>query len=342
MTDSPGGGSGDACGTRVPPGTRADLPAVVAELYTGESTRIPITVFHGVDPGPRVFVTAAVHGDELNGVAVCRELIAALDAVELRGTVVIVPIVNVLGAQLHSRYLPDRRDLNRHFPGSTTGSLASRIARLITDEVIAGSDVGVDLHTAANRRTNVPQVRVDTEQPRATELALVFGAPYVLYAAMRPGSLRLAASELDIPVLTYEGGEALRFDPEPIQVAVDGLRRLLAHLDMVDGAPPSPHEPVLMRESRWMRAERGGVLDLQVRPGQSVRDGEPLWTTNDPFGEERSTVESPVDATVIGATTLPLVVPGDAVVHLGVPGERPPAEDDPTDEEDLVADEPDP
>lgn len=328
-------------GEPVAPGTRADLAAVVAESYTGERTRIPITVLHGAGAGPRVFVTAAVHGDELNGVAVCRELIGLLDPAALRGTLVIVPIVNVLGAQLHSRYLPDRRDLNRHFPGSPTGSLASRIAHVVIEAVIAGSDVGVDLHTAANRRTNVPQLRVDTEQPRATELALAFGAPYVLYAAMRPGSLRLAATDLGIPVLTYEGGEALRFEAEPIRVATAGIRRLLAHLDMVDEAPAAAADPVLMRESRWMRAERGGILDMQVHPGESVRAGDELWTTNDPFGEERSTVESPVDAVVIGGTTLPLVVPGDAVLHLGIPGERPPVEDDPTDEEDL-ADDPDP
>ena len=320
----------------VAPGTRADLSLAISESYTGDRTSIPLTVFRGVEPGPRVFVTAAVHGDELNGVAVCRELLNTIDAEELRGMLVIVPIVNVLGAQLHSRYLPDRRDLNRSFPGTSTGSIAARMARHLIDEVVAGSDVGVDLHTATNRRTNVPQLRLDTTDDRALELGLAFGAPYVLDAMVRPGSLREAATALGVTVLTYEGGEALRFDAEPIRVALDGILRLLRHLKMRDDAPRDPDEPpLIMHESRWMRADRGGILDLQVSAGDHVEVGDPLWTTTGPFGRERTSVESPYDAVVIGATTLPLVGPGDAVVHLGIPGERPPMEDDPSEEEDL-------
>jgi uncharacterized protein len=331
-----GDGEVRIAGTDVPPGTRADLMCPVSEFYTGDRTSIPITVLRGDQHGPRVFVTAVIHGDELNGLAACRALIGTLDPSQLRGTLVLAPMVNVLGAQLHSRYLPDRRDLNRSFPGSSSGSLAARLARIVLDEVVRGSDVGIDLHTAANRRTNVPQIRIDVQDDRAHELALAFGAPYVLAAAMRPGSLRQAAGELGVSVLTYEGGEALRFEQEVIDVAVEGVRRVLGHLGMLDDPPAGAPQPVLMTESRWMRAERGGVLDLAVSPGDAVEVGEPLWTTTDPLGEERSTVHAPVDAHVIGGTTLPLVAPGDAVLHLGVPGSRVPTEDDPSDEEDVT------
>ena len=327
-------------GVEVAPGQRADVAPLASESYTGDRTTLPMAVLNGARHGPKVFVTAAVHGDELNGIAVCRELLGRLDPAELAGMLVLVPIVNVLGAQLHSRYLPDRRDLNRSFPGSYSGSMASRIARLVLDEVVADSDAGVDLHTAANRRTNVPQLRIDTSDRTALALAHAFGAPFVLDASLRSGSLREVARDLSVPVLTFEGGEALRFEPEVVGIALDGVLRLLGHLGMIEGAPPAPTTPpVVMHESRWVRAERGGIIDLHVTPGEAVTVDQPLWTTTSPLGAERATVTSPDDGVVIGATTLPLVSPGDAIVHLGMPGERAAAEDDPTQEEDTDQDE---
>lgn len=321
-------------GVEVPPGVRRDLMPLASESYTGDRTTIPMAVLNGAEDGPRLFVTAAIHGDELNGIAVCRELLTLLDPAHLAGIVIVVPIVNVLGAQIHSRYLPDRRDLNRSFPGTRSGSMASRIARLLMDEVVADSDLGIDLHTAANRRTNVPQLRINAGNDRASDLAEVFRPPYVLDASLRSGSLREVAHELGVPVLTYEGGEALRFDEEAVRVAVDGTLRILAHLGMTDRAPEPEHPTVRMHESRWIRAERGGIVDMHVEPGQEVVEGEALWTTTSPLGPERATVESPVDGVVIGATTLPLVSPGEAIVHVGIPGDRPSVEDDPSAEED--------
>ncbi|MDX1657937.1 MAG: succinylglutamate desuccinylase/aspartoacylase family protein [Nitriliruptorales bacterium] len=325
-------------GATIPPGTRRDLTPVASEAYTGDRTTIPMAVLHGRVPGPRVFVTAAVHGDELNGIGVCRTLLGRVQPDDLAGTVIVVPIVNVLGAQLHSRYLPDRRDLNRSFPGSHSGSMAARIARLVMDEVVTGSTVGIDLHTAANRRTNVPQLRIDTADDRALELALAFGAPYVLDATRRAGSLRHVAGERGVTVLTFEGGEALRFDETCIEVATDGILRVLHRLDMLPSAPPAPAPPVVMHESRWLRAERGGILDLHVQPGDTVAEGQEVWTTTSPLGAERSTITASLEGVVIGATTVPLVTPGDAILHIGVPGERAPSEDDPTEEEDLEED----
>lgn len=323
-------------GVEVPPGVRRDLTPLASESYTGDRTTIPMAVLNGAEDGPRLFVTAAIHGDEINGTAACRDLLGLLDPADLAGIVIVVPIVNVLGAQIHSRYLPDRRDLNRSFPGSHAGSMAARIARLLLDEVVQDSDVGIDLHTAANRRTNVPQLRVRAGDARAFELARAFGAPYVLDAAVRPGSLREVARDLGVPVLTYEGGAALRFEEEVGRIAVDGILRVLAHLGMIANAPPPASPPVTMHESRWVRAERGGIVDMHVQPGQEVEEEQPLWTTTSPLGAERATVTSPFAGIVIGATTLPLVAPGEAIVHIGVPGDRPSLEDDPSAEEDLA------
>ncbi|MBS3940637.1 MAG: succinylglutamate desuccinylase/aspartoacylase family protein [Actinobacteria bacterium] len=322
-------------GVSVAPGERRHLFPSASESYTGDRTTLPMAVLNGTGDGPRVFVTAAVHGDELNGIAVCRSLLDTLDPVDLDGVLVVVPIVNVLGVQIGSRYLPDRRDLNRSFPGSHDGSMAARIARLLLDEVIQGSDVGIDLHTAANHRTNVPQVRVDTRDERAHDLAVAFGAPFVLDARMRPGSLRETAGDLGVPVLTYEGGGPLRLDEGAIDVASRGVLRVLHRLGMIDDAPAPAHAaPMVLHESRWLRAERGGLLELHVAAGDHLEPGQPLWSTVSPLGEERATHEAGDEGFVIGATTLPLVQPGQALLHVALPGDRVPVEDDPTDEED--------
>ncbi|MEX0952977.1 MAG: M14 family metallopeptidase [Nitriliruptoraceae bacterium] len=322
-------------GVAVEPGERRDLAPAATESFTGDLTSLPMTVVNGVEDGPRVFVTAAVHGDELNGIAICRMLLDELDASRLRGSVVVVPVANVPGVQINSRYMPDRRDLNRSFPGSHDGSMASRFARLLLDEVVTGSDIGIDLHTAANHRTNVPQIRLVTADEAMLRLALAFGAPFVLDARVRPGSLRAAASDQGVGVLTYEAGGPLRFDDDAIDTGRRGVMRVMQRLDMIDDAPyPAEPEPMVLHASRWLRADRGGILELHVESGDRVQTGQPLWTTSSPLGAERAVVEADEEGHVIGATTLPLVQPGHAILHIALPGDRQPSEDDPTDEED--------
>jgi uncharacterized protein len=322
-------------GVSVEPGERRDLAPAASESITGDLTSLPLTVINGAGDGPRMFVTAAIHGDELNGIAICRRLLDTLDAADIQGSVIVVPIVNVPGVQITSRYLPDRRDLNRSFPGSHSGSMAARIARLLLDEVVIGSDLGIDLHTAANHRTNVPQLRIATENERMLALAVAFGAPFVLDARHRAGSLRAAAAELGVGVLTYEGGSPLRFDDYAVDVGFRGVLRVMQRLGLIADAPPPAHPaPMVLHESRWLRAERGGILELHVAPGDHVDAGRPLWSTTSPLGAERAVVDAEEEGYVIGATTLPLVQPGHAILHLALPGDRSPAEDDPTDEED--------
>lgn len=323
------------------PGSRDDLLLRVSESYTGDQLSVPVTVLNGTASGPVLFVTAAVHGDELNGIGIIRELLGRLGPADITGSVVCVPFVNVLGVEFHSRYLPDRRDLNRCFPGSPSGSTGSRLAHTLMTQIVAPADAGVDLHTAASHRTNTPQVRVRLDDPATSKLAFAFGAPCLVDAGLRPGSLRDAADRSGVPVLTYEAGQALRFDEEAIATGVAGVLRVLGVLGMIDDPPSAPaRTPLVSDETHWIRAERGGIVDVHVTGGEHVEVGQPLWTVTGPFGSERSQKLSPHDGVVIGLTTLPLVNPGDAVVHLAVAGRHAAAWiDEPTDEEDVPSDE---
>ena len=216
---------------RVRAGASRDVELPITRLVTGGDASLPVRVVHGREDGPVVWVSGAIHGDEVIGVEVIRELIATLSPKEFQGTLVAVPVVNVLGFMAGDRYLPDRRDLNRMFPGSPRGSLASRIAHLFMTEVVKKCDVGIDVHTAADKRANLPQIRADLDDPRTRELAEAFGAPVMVHARVRDGSLRQAAVEVGAKVLLYEAGEALRFDDESIATGVAGVRRVLAFLE---------------------------------------------------------------------------------------------------------------
>lgn len=318
-------GDGDLCiGTaRVEPGRRADLRLRVSESYVGEHLSIPVTVINGAKPGVALFVTAAVHGDELNGIGIVQELLSAVHPGQLCGTLILVPVVNVLGLPLRSRYLPDRRDLNRSFPGSAEGSMAARLAHTITTEVVDNCSVGVDLHTGATGRTNLPQIRAMLDDPQTLAYARAFGAPIMVDAPQRAGSMRAVAHDRGVRVLTYEAGEALRFDDDAIGVGVAGVTRLMVHLQMLPGgtvADAADLATLEADETHWVRADRGGIITLRVSPGDTVAAGQELWTVSSPFGQDRDPKVSPYDGVVIGSSTVPLVNPGDAVVHIAVPG----------------------
>ena len=237
-------------GVRVRAGTVRALELPITRLVTGADVTLPVRVVHGREDGPCIWVNAAIHGDEVVGVEVVRQVMAGLDPKTFRGTLVAVPIVNVLGFMTGDRYLPDRRDLNRSFPGSARGSLASRIAHLMMTEVVAKCEVGIDLHTGSDRRTNLPQVRADLDDPRTRELAAAFGAPVMLHARVRDGSLRHAARESGATVLLYEGGENWRFDEWAIAAGTDGVRRVLGRLGMVDLPDEEPPGPSVECRSR--------------------------------------------------------------------------------------------
>ena len=302
---------------RIRAGSARSLELPISRLVTVAEVTLPVRVVHGREDGPTVWVNAAIHGDEVVGVEVIRQVMGALDPKTFRGTIVAVPIVNVLGFMNGDRYLPDRRDLNRSFPGSARGSLAGRIAHLFMTEVVAKCEVGIDLHTGADRRSNLPQVRADLDDPGTRHLAAAFGAPVMLHSSIRDGSLRQAAREHGAKVLLYEGGENLRFDAYAVDAGVAGVRRVLAALDMIEWPDPSV-APVSVecRSSGWVRARRSGILELGVQLGQEVVEGQRIGSLFDSFGKTVSAVYANRDGIVIGRSEAPLVHSGDAVVHL--------------------------
>ncbi|MDH3702019.1 MAG: succinylglutamate desuccinylase/aspartoacylase family protein [Alphaproteobacteria bacterium] len=307
------------CGTTLKPGERATVDVPATALSTHTEVTMPVHVVHGRRPGPRLFVCAALHGDEINGVEIIRRLMRQSALRRLSGTLIAVPVVNVLGFVSLSRYLPDRRDLNRSFPGSTSGSLAARLANLFLTEVVSGSTHGIDLHTGAIHRTNYPQIRANLGNADAERLATAFGAPIVINAGLREGSLRAAARESGIPVLVYEAGEALRFEEVSIRAGLRGVLRVMRALEML----PRPKErqervpPIIIRSSGWARAPSSGVLRLVTHNGALVKAGDRLGLINDPYGETEIEIVARADGIVIGHTTLPVVNEGDALFHIG-------------------------
>lgn len=298
-------------------GTRRNLSLPVARSPIQAFLEMPVMVAHGLRPGPRVFLSAAVHGDELNGLEIIWRVMEALRPKRLRGTVVAVPIVNVFGFSAQSRYLPDRRDLNRSFPGTARGSLAARVAYQFQTEIMAGCDVGIDLHTGSLMRSNYPQVRANLEDPETYALAEVFGAPVMMHAAERKGSLRRAAVAAGIRCLLYEGGEGQRFDHRAIEIGVAGIHRVLGYL----GAVPVPSGPTpttrRLGRSSWVRATRGGLVHLEVAPGDVVDARADVGRIVDVYGKRVARLKAPFDGVVLARANNPLVHKGDAVIHVG-------------------------
>ena len=294
-----------------------DLP--ISRLVTGTQISLPLNVLHGRHDGPVVWLSAAVHGDEIGGVEIIRRALGSIDPRDLSGTIVAVPIVNVHGFLNGDRYLPDRRDLNRSFPGSATGSLAARVAHLFMQEIVARCDVGIDLHTGSDHRTNLPQIRADLDDATTRELAVAFGAPLMMHAQLRDGSMRAAATSAGSTVLLYEGGEAWRYDRAAIEAGTTGVRRVLAHLGMTESTESSTdvrHAPVETRSSGWVRARRSGIALLDVDLGQMVERGQTVATIRDAVGRRLSTTKASRSGMVIGHIMQPLVNQGDAIVHI--------------------------
>ncbi len=299
------------------PGERKRIEIPIARLPTENWMSLPVEVVCGRHDGPRLWLSAAVHGDELNGMEIIRRVLERLDAKKLHGTILAVPIVNVFGFVIQSRYLPDRRDLNRSFPGSNRGSLASRLAHLFMSEIVDRCTHGIDLHTGSNYRTNLPQVRGDLEDEETRRCAEVFGAPAMIHSELRPGSLRQAAIRLGKKVLVYEAGEPMRFDFDAIKLGVSGVLRVMACLGMRDSTKPSKRSSsVKVVKSSWVRANRSGIVQLKYNIGERVTKHQSLATIADAFGDDRVTVKAPFDGMIIGHTNNPLVHQGDAILHV--------------------------
>lgn len=304
-------------GTTIPPGSRITIDLPMARLYTHNEITLPVHIVHGRRSGPVLFVSAAVHGDEINGVEIIRRLLKIRALNNIKGTLLAIPIVNPFGFIQRSRYLPDRRDLNRSFPGSPKGSLAGRLAHLFMTEIAARCDFGVDLHTGSNFRSNLPQIRASLDDPQTIELAAAFGAPVVVPSELREGSLRESIAALGKPVLVYEGGEALYFNDSAIRIGLRGINRLMRHIGMLPASRKAkPVEPIITHKTSWIRANMSGTFSREVKLGELIKRNTLLGMLSDPLGDDREKVIAPFTGVVIGQLNLPLAHEGDALIHL--------------------------
>jgi len=305
------------CGRSIRPGSREVIDFPLPPLSTHSELNMPVHVLRGRKDGPTLLVCAAMHGDEINGIEIIRRLVGLKTLTGLNGTLIAIPIVNVYGFIHLSRYLPDRRDLNRSFPGSENGSLAARLAYLFMQEIVAKATHGIDLHTAAIHRDNFPQVRASLDSAETLRLAEAFRAPLIIDAGLRPGTVREAAVGRGIPWLVYEAGEALRFDEVSIRAGVRGIVNVMRELGMLRTVKQkSGVEPRVVKSNFWLRAPQSGILRLAVSLGAFVRKGELLGYVADPYGGNEAVIQSPGNGVIIGRTNLPLVHEGDAVIHL--------------------------
>ncbi|HEY7747616.1 MAG TPA: succinylglutamate desuccinylase/aspartoacylase family protein [Aestuariivirgaceae bacterium] len=302
----------------VEPGTRRSVELHVSVLSNRTPMSLPVQVIHGERSGPSLFISGVVHGDEVMGVEVIRRLVNHPATEDICGTLLAVPIVNAYGLISHSRYMPDRRDLNRSFPGSDHGSLASILADLLMREVVMRSNYGIDIHSAALHRTNLPQIRISPGDEDLLMLAHAFGAPVILLSKLREGTLRQCALEHGVKVLVYEGGEALRFDETAIDAAVTGSLRVMHKIGMLRVPPSSgmPDPATVSRSSHWLRAPEGGIFRSDRRIGHWVVAGQRIGVISDPFGQLEVPVLASDTGIIIGQSHLPVVNRGDALFHI--------------------------
>ena len=301
----------------IPPGSRALVDIPFGKLYTHTELNIGAHVIYGRKDGPVLLITAALHGDEINGVEICRRLLKLPRLSQLKGTLIVVPIVNTYGFVQQSRYLPDRRDLNRSFPGSEKGSLGSRMAYQFTEQVLRNCTHAIDLHTGAIHRANLPQVRASAKDKTALRMAEVFNAPIIIKAASRDGTMRGTANTLGIPILLYEAGEALRFDEQAINVGVRGILNVMTDLGMLRAMRKRPTTKSLFsKKSSWVRAEHDGIARYYVGLGQTVKPGDILAHIYSPYSDFEVAVHASFAGIVIGRNNLPLVNEGEALFHV--------------------------
>lgn len=314
----PAWGPVEFLGRSVAPGQSLRMPALLDQSFAGSFLDTMVVVTRGSRPGPTLCVTAGIHGDEINGVEIAHRIYAGISGAELSGTLVVIPAVNVYGFRTGSRYLSDRRDLNRFFPGSASGSLAAQIAWSLFGPLRQHCHALLDLHTGSNLRTNVPQIRTDLGNPQALELARSFGVGIVLDGKGPRGNLRRAMLDAGIPAVLFEAGEPLRFDEAAIQVGVAGVRQVMAHQGMLPASTTALAEARVIRRSRWIRVRgAGGIFLSDRKPGESVRSGDALGTVTDPITEYVETIRADQDGLLIGMAVPQVVLTGYALFHVG-------------------------
>lgn len=302
----------------IEPGEFREINVNIARLPSHTLIDTPIYVSRALEDGPVLALIAGMHGDELNGMEIVRRILdRGLHKVK-RGTVVCMPVINVYGFLNYSREVPDGKDVNRSFPGSKMGSLASRVAHSLMHDVIPYIDCGIDFHTGGAMRSNYPQIRAVLRDEQNSSLASAFSAPFTIDAPFRPNSLRREAARKGKRIIVFEGGESLRFDAQAIEEGIAGTLRLMRYLDMIDSAPEPAEENRVVWSTSWIRARHAGLFQPNIQPGQLVHRGEWVGTITDPFGEFKEEVKASQTGYVIGLNNRPVINAGDALVHLGM------------------------
>ncbi len=304
-------------GTVIKPGEHKKLVLNAHQLHTKTSIEIPVHVYRAAKEGPTMLISSGMHGDETNGIEILRKLIARDEVNNLKcGTVIAIPVINIVSFLFGSRELPDGRDLNRCFPGNKNGSLGSRIAFDIMKHILPLIDFGVDFHTGGAKINNYPQIRCVYDFPENIALAEKFSPPLIIDSSYREGTFRKEAAKKNKAILVYEGGESLRFDYNAINEGVNGCLRLMKAFDMIDAdIPPNPY--VKITKGTWVRAKMAGLFHFNKANGSFVDKGELLGVICNPYGEVETKVLSPISGYVVGVNNQPVVNEGDALVHLG-------------------------
>lgn len=308
-------------GTPIKRGERKQIEMHVAKLFDQTDVIIPVEVIRGKKDGPTMFVSAAIHGDEINGIEIIKRLLSSRRInTAIHGTLIAVPIVNTIGFNRNIRYLPDRRDLNRCFPGSDTGSLGGQIAHIFMEEIVSKCTHGIDLHTAAIHRTNLPQIRATINDDVMEKLAHAFDVPIIINSKGAEGTLRYAAIEAGVNMLLYEGGEALRYNEKVIQKGLKGVFSVMQSIGMLREdkkvRQPKLTGSIITKSSYWLRAPISGSLRTKFKTGHTVEDDQVMGILSDPFGKARTEVVARRGGVIIGMAVMPLVNNGDALFHI--------------------------
>ncbi len=305
-------------GREVKPNSSVRLTWNSETAVGGFSEETPILVVNGATPGKTLCLTGAVHGDELNGIEMIRRVIYSIEPANLTGTIIGVPVANIMGFRRNSRYLPDRRDWNRYFPGNTHGSSASRLAHSFFSNIIMHCDALVDIHTGSFHRTNLPQLRADLGDENVAKLAQSFGAIAVLNGRGNPNSLRAAAVRAGIPAVTLEAGEPMAIQSRVVDEGVAAINTLLAKMGMYGKQKRWTRIAPVYYRSAWVRANQSGILFSKATLGQRVREDDVLGTVTDPITNARTTIKSPYNGRIIGMALDQVVLPGFAAYHIGI------------------------
>lgn len=314
----------------VQPGESKSIDLEVGTFMTHEKLRLQATVIHGKEPGPTLLISGCIHGDEFNGTEIIRRILRTKSVAKLKGTLLAVPVVNRPGFVRRSRYMPDRRDLNRLFPGSATGSLGARLAKVFTDQLIARSDLVIDLHTGAVNRPNFPQIRITAGDKESMALAKVFDPPVILTASQRESTLRAACIDLKKPVLLYEAGEALRLDAHAIKFGVEGIMSIMRHLGMLSTRSRIRRKKtstVISKKSYWERSPQGGIFIPLISLGKAVNKDDLLGFIADPQGSAEVEVRASFPGIMIGRTNEAVADEGDGLFHIAHANDVESAED---------------